>query len=296
MSDEARRSVSRRELERQPAFEEISADVGLLDESALDDLWAEDPDQALELLAMMANATDRDLAAHARRLASRLLVDLSASGPARSRGVGRLVVKPAGPDSNELDIDASLEAIHEARSQQRRPRLDELSTREWSRPETAICLLVDRSGSMSGSRLATAALAAAACSWRAPGEFSLLAFSDGVLTLKGLHQRIEPTDLVATVLRLRGHGTTDIDLALKAAQLQLVPATARRRLILLLSDGEHTAGRDPVNVAKGIRELAIVAPADESDHAVRLGREAGATVRTISGPLDIVPTLNAVLS
>ena len=60
--------------------------------------------------------------------------------------------------------------------------------RAWSRRELALCLVVDRSGSMGGERLAAAAVAAAACAWRAPRDWSLLAFSDRVLVLKGQGQ------------------------------------------------------------------------------------------------------------
>ena len=49
--------------------------------------------------------------------------------------------------------------------------------RDWGRPDLALCLLVDASGSMSGSRLATAAVTAAACSWRAPGEYAVVSFA-----------------------------------------------------------------------------------------------------------------------
>jgi len=296
LAEEARRTTSRRQLEYQPAFNLLSPDIGQLDEDAFDELWSEDPDEALEILAMMSHATDRTLAALARRLAGRLLIDLTTAGPARSGGTGRLVPQRAVPDSSDIDVDASLDAIHGAMVERRRPSIDDLTTRTWARPETAICLVVDRSGSMDGARLATAALAAAACTWRAPGELAVLAFGDRVLTLKDLHQDQPPESIVTSVLRLRGHGTTDIDLALKAARRQLLASSARRRVVVLLSDGETTTGDDPISAARSIEELAIVAPADEPEHALRLGREAGAGVELVSGPLDVVSALNAVLN
>lgn len=244
----------------------------------------------------MSHATDRTLAALARRLAGRLLIDLTTAGPARSGGTGRLVPRPAQPDSSDIDVDASLDAIHGAMVERRRPALDDLTTRTWARPQTAICLLVDRSGSMDGARLATAALAAAACTWRAPDDLAVLAFGDRVLTIKDLEQQQPPETVVTSVLRLRGHGTTDIDLALKAGRRQLQASTARRRVVVLLSDGESTTGDDPVPAARSIDELAIVAPADEPEHALHLGRESGARVQLIDGPLDVVSALNAVLT
>ena len=123
----------------------------------------------------------------------------------------------------------------------------------------------------------------------------MLAFGDRVPTVKELDQDQRPKSVVTSVLRLRGHGTTDIDLALKAARRELQATNARRRVVILLSDGESTTGDDPIPAARSIEELAIVAPADEPEHAVRLGREEGARVDLVDGPLDVVSALNGVL-
>ncbi len=295
MNDEARRTTSRRQLEYHPAFNLLSAEVGELDEEAFEDLWADDPNEALELLALMSQATDATLAALAQRLAGRLLLDLTTAGPARAGGTGRLVERRAHPDADDIDVDASFDAIHHAAAEGRRPSLDELKTRTWDRPQTAICLVVDRSGSMDGSRLATAALAAAACTWRAPGELAVLAFGHRVLTIKDLRQHQPPESVAGSILRLRGHGTTDIDLALKAAGRQLASSQARRRVVVLLSDGESTTGDDPVPAAGALDELAVLAPADEPEHARRLTRQVGARLELVGGPLDVVAALNGVL-
>ena len=63
-------------------FAEISPELGELDESAFDELMAEDPDEALALLADMNGATDERLRALARRLAGRIMVDLARNGVA----------------------------------------------------------------------------------------------------------------------------------------------------------------------------------------------------------------------
>ena len=47
---------------------------------------------------------------------------------------------------------------------------ERLRVRRWVQPRTAVCLLVDRSGSMGGKPLATNAVAAAAVAFRAPGR------------------------------------------------------------------------------------------------------------------------------
>lgn len=295
MANERRRTVSRRDLERKEGFDEISPELGQLNSEAFEDLLAEDPDLALELLAQMAQATDSELAKLARQLAGRLVLDLTRLGKAQSRGVGKLVRKRATIDAGDIDVDASLEQLISAKSQGRPPAIDELITTAWQKPHTAICLLVDRSGSMNGERLASAALAAAVCSWRAPAEFAVMAFGDRVVSIKELDEHKSPEVVVAEVLALRGHGTTDVELALRAAQLQLLSSRASRKLTILLSDVEVTAGGDPTVIAKSLDELTILAPEDEPEHARALAANCGARVAEVGGPFSVLDALRTLV-
>lgn len=266
-----------------------------MDQEAFAELLGDDPDHALELLARMAQATDAELAGLARRLAGRLVLDLTRVGRARSRGVGKLVKTQASPDAGDLDIDASLDQLVTARGEGRPPALDELVASGWQRPTTAICLLVDRSGSMSGDRLASAALAAAVCSWRAPTDFAVLAFGDRVISIKDIDRGRAPEEVVAQVLALRGHGTTDVGLALRAARAQLDRSRAARKLTVLLSDAEVTTGGDPVPSARALEELAILAPEDEPDHARALAAACGARVAEVGGPFSVLDALRILV-
>ncbi|MGI9609496.1 MAG: vWA domain-containing protein [Acidimicrobiia bacterium] len=296
MIDQARRTVSRRDLDRNERFADVSPDVGSIDIIAFDELMEENPDEALTMLAAMAQATDRDLARFAKQLASRLALDVARLGPARSRGTGKLVRLPASVDRTDLDIDASIDAIVGARADRRPVDLEELTATGWRRPSTALCLLIDRSGSMNGERLAAAALAAAACSYRAPEELAVLTFSDRVIEIKALLEPRPIEDVVSDVLSLRGHGTTDVALALKAAGRQLARSSAQRCVTVLLSDAEVTAGRDPVPQARSLAELIVLAPSDEDRHARALTRSAGARLGLLDGPSSLVETLRNVLA
>lgn len=255
----------------------------------------DDPDDALDLLARMAQATDGSLARLARRLAGRLVLDLARTGRARARGVGKLTTVRADIAAGDLDIDASLDALVSARVEKRPPAIDELRATHWQRPGTAVCLLVDRSGSMDGQRLASAALAAAVCSWRAPAEFAVVAFGDKAIAIKELRQAKAPELVVAEVLALRGHGTTDVGLALRAAQRQLAPSSATRKLTVLLSDAEVTTGGDPVPSARALDELVVLAPEDEPEHARHLVAACGARMAEVGGPMSVLDALRIVV-
>ena len=243
----------------------------------------------------MSGATDRRLAALAARLAGRLVLDVARSGPVSARGVGRMTSLPADRAEGDLDVDGSLDEIVSARAESRRSRPEDLRVRSWTRPATAVVLVVDRSGSMNGQRLATAAVAAAAMAWRAPRDWSVLAFGERTLAVKSQERGRAVGEVVDDVLRLRGHGTTDLAAALRAASEQLARSNARRQVTVLLSDCRATAGADPLAEARGLDELVILAPADDADDATELAAAVGAKLATIEGPSDVPAALTRVL-
>jgi Mg-chelatase subunit ChlD len=261
--------------------------VGVLDEDAFDAALAEDTDGALTLLAALTGATDEKLREAARRLAARVVLDVTRAGPARSTGVGRLERRRADQAEGDLDLDASLEALQVARAGGVHPPLEELRVTTWGRPSTAVCLVVDRSGSMNGVRLATAALAAASAAWRAGEDYSVVAFSADAVVVKGQDAVRPPEDVAADVLRLKGFGTTDVALALRTARAQLDRSRAQRKVTILLSDCRPTTGRDPVLEARTLDELCILAPADDAEDAAALARTVGARWGTVAGPSTI---------
>lgn len=277
----------RPQLARDPKFEEISPDVGELDDEALADLAAEDPDHALSLLAQMRSATDRQLAALAARLAGRLVLDVAKTGPIRARGVGSMVSSPADRVDGDLDIDASMDALVHARATGELVDPADLRVRHWTQPATALCLVIDRSGSMSGKRLATAAVAAAACAHRAPIDWSVLAFADRVIAVKSQDDARSPLGVVDDLLRLRGQGTTDLAGALTAAARQLDRSRAKRRVTILMSDCRATTGADALPVARRLDELCIIAPSDDAGDALDFAKKVGAVLSTVDEPSGI---------
>ena len=296
MIDDARRStLSRRELSRHPDFSGVSPEVGALDEAVFDEMMADDPDEALGLLADMTRATDSRLRELARRLAGRLVLDVARRGPSRPRGVGRIAVAPYQPDAGDLDIDASAEALVEATAAGAAVDPERLRVRRWVQPRTAVCLLVDRSGSMSGRPLATNAVAAAAVAFRAPDDFSVVSFARDAVVVKSQDAVVPSARVVDDVLALRGHGTTDLAAALRVAGQQLARSSAGRKITVLLSDCRATEPGDPASAASALDELAIIAPAGDADAATELAQAVGASLTTVGGPTDAADALTRVL-
>jgi Mg-chelatase subunit ChlD len=285
--------VGRHELSRHARFAELSPEVGVLDERAMSQALADDP-AVFELLAVMTNATDERLRAAAIRLGSSIVLERARGGQVTMRGISRL--RPVrGAADGDLDIDASIEGISAARAQARPVALDDLTTLHWARAHTAFAVVVDRSGSMNGARLAAAATVAAACALRAPREHAVLSFAASVDLIRPLASDIAPGVVAERLLRLRGHGVTRLSDALKAAGEQLAPAQARRRVVILLSDCRSTDEDDIIETACGLPELIILAPADDHEQAAQLAGLCGARWASIVHPLDAATALDQLL-
>ncbi len=285
----------RRALASNDGFSELSPDVGELDEAAISEALAEDPDELLSLMADMTAATDAKLRAQARRIASRLFLDLVRDQRPDRPGIGRIVTTRFRDDAGDIDVEGSLDELIMARGGGRAVEVDELRVRSWAKPSTAWCLLVDRSGSMEGRPLATAALAAAAVAIRADNEFAVLSFGKDVVAPKAMWERRGPDDVIDRVLSLRGHGTTDVAGALMAAAEQLRASSAARRVVVLLSDCRATEPGDVIGAARSIEELVIIAPDGDSIEAIELAEEVGARWTTVTGPTSVPAAFDRVL-
>jgi Mg-chelatase subunit ChlD len=295
VSEAGRRTTSRRELARHERFEEVSPEVGELDETMFDDLLRDDPDEAMAMLADLTGATDASLRELARRLAGQVVLGVARSGKARARGIGRIEQRPYRPDAGDLDLDASFEPIAEARAAGGLADVERLRVRAWAKRSTALCLLVDRSGSMGGRPLATSAVAAAAIAWRTPDDYSVLAFGNDVVVAKSQDVEKAAEQVVTDVLALRGFGTTDVAGALRVAAAQLARSRGGRRVAVLLSDCRATVPGDVGAAAAALDELCIMAPAGDDEEARSLAAAVGARVASVAGPSGVPAALAQLL-
>lgn len=291
LADAARTTTPRRLLETNPNFNEISPSVGVLDEAAFDAALAADPDRTLGLLADLTGATDEVLRQLAGRLAARVMVEVARRGLATAAGTGRLVRRRGG--AGDLDLDASTEAIAALRRHEP-GAAEELTHVDWRRPRLGLCLVVDRSGSMHGERLAAAAVTAAAAVLR--HDCAVLVFGKDTAVLRRAGSARSAGALVEDLLRLRGTGTTDLATALTAAAGELAAMSATDRRVVLLSDCRVTAGADPTPVARQLDHISIISPAGDDDAARELARACGAACTALAGPSDAARALNAVLA
>ena len=157
-----------------------------------------------------------------------------------------------------------------------------------------MCLLVDRSGSMFGERLAAAAVAAAAVVYRSGADCSVIAFAEDAIVIKAQHEQRSAEQVVSDLLRLRGFGVTNLALALRVAAHQLARSTAKRQITLVLSDCRATTGGDPVADAAALSEMVILAPVDDTKDARTLADYLGIKCAPLAGPTTVPTALAAV--
>jgi magnesium chelatase subunit D len=256
IDDAARQTLSRDRLEAEhESFATVSPQVGRIDQDAFAETMRRDPDAAVALLADMAVATDPALRQQARRLARRLLPPLGRVGTPRRRGTRRLVAR-SGVAEGDVDIERTLES-----SNGMRPReASQLVSRQFAAAPRAVCLLVDRSGSMSGHAVAIAAVAAAAIVQAASDRLrcGVIAFAGETIVLRDPRDEVPSERVVEDLLSLRGHGRTDLAGALRAAASQLDHVPPGGRTAILLSDCLHTKGADPLAHAGALDGLHIL--------------------------------------
>lgn len=290
-----RRTTPRRTQEQLDGFTDLSPEVGEFDEVHFAEQLEEDPDQAMGLLAELTSATDPALRQLARRIAARLFLDVAERDKPNTRGIGRITTQRYEPGRGDLDVDASLPAIIESIAANELIDPHDLSIRSWERPSVAWCLLVDRSGSMSGEPLATAGLAAAAVAGRNPNDYAVLSFGKTVIATKAMWETRSAESVIERTLSLRGHGTTDVAGALKAAATQHQHASSAKRVTVLLSDCRATEPGDIVAAARRLDDLVIIAPDGDHDDAAALAEELGVRWTTVDGPSALPRALADVL-
>ncbi|MCA1684323.1 MAG: VWA domain-containing protein, partial [Actinobacteria bacterium] len=289
LREQGLRRAGRDELARaHPEFGQISPQVGELDEEALADLTARDPDAAARLLTALGRAFDPGLRAAARALAARLPVAAPRTGVPDRPGTRRVVTR-----RDETGSDVDLDATLAARGADPHWRADHLRTRGWRATGRASVLLVDASGSVAGDELSVAVLTASALAqrMRAGDEFAVVAFWSKAVVLRPMSADPRADLVVDRLFDLHGGGTTDLDLALRTAAGQLARSRAAARDVLLLSDGTPTDSPDPLPAAGALARsgarlhvLSLSPDPESTVNCAALAAAGGGRVATLHRP------------
>ena len=247
-----------------------------------------------ELQPLAESAADTEVARRAHEIASRLALLRRRDQRPRSGGRGVLQRAPFDGGSDEIDLDATMDALLEG------PDIapENVVVRTRLLHPRAIALLVDISGSMRGERVRTAAATVGALAGEMEDDqLTVIAFWSDAALLLPLGEPVEPATLMETLLRLPARGLTNVGFPLDLARKELAGARTTHTRTVLLSDCVHNAGADPVPLAAGLDRLDILLDVS-GEHDLLLAREMAHAGRGRFSPVrthrDVAPALDAI--
>jgi len=113
--------------------------------------------------------------------------------------------------------------------------------------------------------MALAAVAAAVLALKLrPGDLAVVLFADGARAVSRFGEEVAPAELVRRMLAVPCGGGTDIAAALQAGHAELQRGRDPGRSGLLVSDGMHTSGADPLPAAARFGPLHVLLMEEQS--------------------------------
>lgn len=213
---------------------------------------------------------DEQARLRARQIARRLALAQVLRTPRAPRAAtGNLVTRRWRGDSDEIDLDATLEAV----AANPLPTDDDFLVRQRIRRRRSVVLVVDISGSARGEQVRTAAATVGAL----VGELSrdavaVIAFWSGAALISPLGDPVEPEHVIDALLTLPAQGLTNVAFALSVAAQQLSGVPRADARVLLLSDCVHNAGPDPRGVVVDLPRLDVLLDVS-GEHDTDLARD-----------------------
>lgn len=229
--------------------------------------------EVAEVIALRDLATSDDVDLLARQRSQQIARRLALARPIRTklarRGVGELASVRWRGNSDDMDLDATLDVIAGVPL----PEDSDIVVREWVRNRRCVVLAVDVSGSMKGERSRTAAATVGALAAElSRDQVSVIAFWSDAAVLVQLGEHREPLAVLDLLLRVPAKGLTNVAFALELAAQQLANVPPWQSRVLLLSDCVHNAGPDPREIAGRLPRLDVLLDTS-SENDLELGRE-----------------------
>lgn len=170
------------------------------------------------------------------------------------------------PGKGVVDWEETIDRYTETKMLNR----DTIVAKEPMRIKRSVVLMMDHSGSMSGTKILTAALCTGVLSYALKDEeFAVLLFNNEVCTLKEMNRRKDPHGLIRKILEQPPKGFTDIRGALETGLGQMGKASCKIEMGILITDGIHTTG-DPVPTAQKYPTLHVLGVPSKRGKAIKV--------------------------
>jgi uncharacterized protein with von Willebrand factor type A (vWA) domain len=124
----------------------------------------------------------------------------------------------------------------------------------------AAVIMVDASGSMHGSNLSIAAIAATslAMNLNYRDEYSVVLFSEKFNIFKGINQPKPLDEVISGILDILPEGRTNIGVGLSAGLQELRRSNVQHKIGILLTDGWQNVGQNPIKMALKFPQLHVI--------------------------------------
>lgn len=159
-------------------------------------------------------------------------------------------VEDGFPAEGELDLEATLEQVRPWAPQ-------DLRVQRVEPREADVVAILDMSLSMTGSKIALVALAAAILRLRLD-RLAVVHFDTKAHRLVRVGEAVSPRELVRRILEVPAQGYTNIEAGLKVSLSELKRSRRRERVAILMSDGVANMGADPALAAAHFPTLHVV--------------------------------------
>lgn len=187
---------------------------------------------------------------------------------------GEPVVTPFDFQSDEIDLDRTVEGLAENRF----IAYENIFVLDRKKHKTAAVIMIDASGSMHGSNLSIAAIAASslAMNLNFKDDYGVVLFSEKYHLFKKIDQPRPLDEVICGILDILPEGRTNIGVGLSAGLQELGRSNVQHKMGILLTDGWQNVGQDPVKMALRFPQLHVInlpgGNAELSNNIARSGR------------------------
>lgn len=239
-----------------PAAQEILDEEGQFDQEAFEDLYERDEEAAVSVLGdLWPSAADAKLRDLIRQMALKIVVRLARKNPTASTGRGKLRPVRYRFNSDDLDLDRTLEEI----AGKPYPEYDDFWVTERMRTRKTYAMLLDVSGSMRGEKLMHVALAAGSLARNiSDDDYSVVLFWRDAAVVKAAGQEKPFTEVLDDILSAQARGLTNLRHGLEVGLRELERASTQEKEAIIFTDGMHNIGEDPLPLVAKYPKLHVI--------------------------------------
>lgn len=155
----------------------------------------------------------------------------------------------------EIDLDSTFERILGKKDYQP----EDIIVERREKKNVSCVLMVDTSLSMTGEKLAVAAVGAAVLAIKLKADhYALITFGSDATLLKSMNQRKDLELVISDVIETPAWGYTNMEFGLEVGLKELNNARTKDRFGVLITDGNCTTGYDPWKVAAKYPKLHVI--------------------------------------